>query len=119
MEDLIKRLKKSNTPDIELDAEIYAFVTGRRKYDYDIKKYSRLPHLTGSIDAGIDFFCRDQGGDCFWRVGHDGEGPDPADYRADVLYSGSLRSVSGHGVAGTAERALCIAALTARAHKRG
>ncbi len=71
------------------------------------------PEFTRSLDAALMLVPAD----AFWRVGHDGEGPNPGDFRADVLLPmpAERRSFASNGVAPTPALALCIAALEARA----
>jgi hypothetical protein len=65
--------------------------------------------LTTSLDATV----RPEGDDVFWRSGHDGEGPDPSLFRADVLLSDHARTFTGR--ARTEPMARRAAELRARA----
>jgi hypothetical protein len=70
---------------------------------------SEPPRFSTSLDATV----RPEGDDVFWRSGHDGEGPDPSLFRADVLLSDHARSFTGR--ARTEPMARRAAELRARA----
>jgi len=61
---------------------------------------------TASLDAAMSLVPTD----AFWRVGHDGEGPDPSDFRADVLLVPGARHI-----ARSATPALALTAAALRA----
>ena len=73
--------------------------------------YNILParcHFTRSLDAALTLVPAG----CFWRVGHDGEGPDPSLFKAQVLVAD--RPGCPTGISEAPALALCIAALRAR-----
>lgn len=67
----------------------------------------------GSLDAVLTLVDPD----AFWRVGHDGDGPDPALFKAiaSVSKEGEIAITFRTATAVTAPLALCAAALRARA----
>jgi hypothetical protein len=67
------------------------------------------PAYTTSLDAAV----RPEGDDVFWRSGHDGEGPDPSLFKAEVLLSDHARVFIGR--ARTEPMARRAAELRARA----
>lgn len=70
--------------------------------------------FTTAVDAAL--LLLPDGDDVFWRVGHDGEGPDPSLFRADVLLCRLASPTDGFVErARTPALALCAAALRARA----
>lgn len=73
------------------------------------KDWTEFGDFTTSLDAAV----RPEGDDVFWRSGHDGEGPDPSLFRADVLLSDHARSFTGR--ARTEPMARRAAELRARA----
>lgn len=118
LSELIAKLEAATEPSRELDSAIGQTI-GMVAYDrstdvlgYPVGDDAPYPAFTTSLDAALTLVP----GGAFWRVGHDGEGPNPADFRADVLnvMPAERRSVTGKGVAGTPALALCIAALRAR-----
>lgn len=127
MNELIERLEKATGPDRELDAaaeserrrqQAYAcglndktrayWVPDRLGYvESQGTRYPAKP-FTASIDAALTLVPEG----CFWRVGHDGEGADPSQFRADILHAPG--SGLHKATAPTPALAICIAAL--RAH---
>jgi hypothetical protein len=73
------------------------------------KQIGNARPYTTSLDATV----RPDGADVFWRSGHDGEGPDPSLFRADVLLSDHARLFVGR--ARTEPMARRAAELRARA----
>lgn len=67
--------------------------------------------FTNSLDAAV----RPEGDDVFWRSGHDGEGPDPSLFKAEVLVVRDNGSRSSFGCARTEPMARRAAELRARA----
>ncbi len=123
---IIERLEAASGPDRELDGAIaLSFGWTFEKMKGDRRPYYRKPgnteyylrseppHYTSSIDAALSLVPED----AFWRIGHDGEGADPSEYRADVLLSRHPDPIVCSEVASTPAITLCIAALRARAHK--
>jgi hypothetical protein len=51
----------------------------------------------------------------FWRLGNDGEGGNPGDFKAEILIASTFAAKEFPAVAKTAPLALCAAALRARA----
>lgn len=49
----------------------------------------------------------------FWRVGNDGEGANPAAFKAEILLAGKFTSPAFRAVAAAAPLAMCIAILKA------
>lgn len=73
---------------------------------------SDTPRYANSLDATV----RPEGDDVFWRSGHDGEGPDPSLFKAEVLVVRDNGSRSSFGRARTepmARRAAELRALAA------
>lgn len=69
---------------------------------------------TASLDAALAMVPADS----FWRVGHDGDGPDPSLFKAVVSVSkeGDIAITFRMAIAETAPLAMCAAALRARAY---
>jgi hypothetical protein len=118
MRDLIAKLESAAEGSWKLDEAIGTLVGwkrgGRREPGPSLwfdpaGRYvgMELARFTTSIDAALTLVAAE----CFWRVGHDGEGPDPGDFLAVVLSNGT----AFRGVASTAALAVCIATLKARA----
>lgn len=74
---------------------------------------NRLPAFVTSLDAAMTLV----GPDWFWRVGNDGEGPDPSVFKAQIGYvhEGPVPISFTSALAETPALALCAAALRARA----
>lgn len=70
------------------------------------------PDYTASLDAAVTLVPGSD--DVFWRLGHDGEGPDPSVFRAEILVC-SANIPGSVARSGTSALALCAAALKARA----
>ena len=71
----------------------------------------QVPYYAGSLDAAMTLIGENE----FWRLGNDGEGPDPANFKATVTAgAGSSRLVFCDAVAVTPALSLTAAAL--RAH---
>jgi len=70
-----------------------------------------LPDPTYSLDAHV----RPEGDDVFWRSGHDGSGPDPSMFKAEVLICREDLTGSYFGFARTEAMARRAAELRARA----
>lgn len=73
---------------------------------------SRIPAYTASLDAAMSLVPDE----AFWRLGHDGDGADPAEFKADIIIPNIGESdPRGRSVACTAPLALTAASLRARA----
>lgn len=134
---LAERVEKLSGPCRETDAHIWCALNGKRymghnraygseetqiEFTEPPKRTRRvsggrgLPHAarwTASIDAAMTLVPEDS----FWRVGHDGDGPDPAMFKAvvSVQKEGEIAISFRMATAETAALALCSAALRARA----
>ena len=77
---------------------------------------ARAPY-TSSLDAALTLVPDDDADrPFFWRLGHDGEGPDPAAFKAELLQCSTLRPMTTvTAVADTPATAFCAAALRGRA----
>lgn len=80
-----------------------------------------LRAFTASIDAAMTLVPE---GDpafsaTFWRLGNDGEGADPAEFKAEILLCSMLTSKRLSATASTPALALCAAALLAREASNG
>jgi hypothetical protein len=80
-----------------------------------------VPRYTSSIDAAMTLVPE---GDpafsaTFWRLGNDGEGADPAEFKAEILLCSMLTSKRLSATASTPALALCAAALLAREASNG
>ncbi len=120
IDELIAALKQATGPSREMDAAVDICITGGSAADLayvlepmqgeapgaSIERTLRPLSYTASIDAALTLVPADT----FWRVGHNGEGADPSDFRADVMMGGLYST----GIASTPALALCIAALRAR-----
>lgn len=126
---LSERVEAATGPDRELDAEIAVAVSGDvgaivvppyERFLFSHKpgwwrdgtnKSHSAPSYTASLDAALTLMPSD----AFWRLGHDGDGADPSEFRAQVLVP-TLGSIDAHGAAfaATPALALCAAALKAR-----
>lgn len=114
-------LAEATGPSRELDHRCFAVLYG---WDYPLlgasaQEYESIgsPSYSASIDAALTLVPEDS----FWRVGNDGEGVDPALYRADVGYATwpNGKDAMPHlgferRVAATPALALCLAAIRAR-----
>lgn len=130
MRDLIERLRAATGPDRELDALIYGFLHGLTpqgtlcmpssfQYRHPTLMHpagpaslyvpeDRVAEFTDSIDAALTLLPEP----AYWRLGNDGEGSDPSDFKAEVMSGADMRlaiEVHEHPAL-----ALCIAALMAR-----
>lgn len=77
--------------------------------------FFRVPRYTVSLDAAMTLVPED----AFWRLGHDGDGADPSEFRADVIVPRPGGSdPRGRAVAETPALALCSAALRAQGGSR-
>lgn len=124
MSDLIERIESACGPDREIDCEIMCAANGWtfrkilqrapngqgvsfRCSDGDKGLYG-TPKYTGSLDAAMTLVPSD----AFWRLGHDGNGADPSEYRAQIIVPMvGGRDPQGISVAETPALALCAAAL--------
>jgi len=76
--------------------------------------WSSMPRPDTSLDAAVTLV--PPGDDVFWRSGHDGEGPDPSLFKAEVLVCRRKAPADGFVArARTEPMARCAAALRARA----
>lgn len=75
------------------------------------------PCFTASLDAALTLLPAAEAGYSvvFWRLGNDGEGGDPAAFKAEVLICAMLASQRFAATAVTPALALCAAVLRARA----
>ena len=132
---LSQRLEQAEGADRELDALIYAQAVAGEMIDAEGCLWARVrprtatmvmvkgqpktvpsyvPAYTASIDAAMSLVPRE----AFWRVGHDGEGPDPSLFRADVLHTNPAKPMPearGHFCATAATPALALASAAIRA----
>jgi hypothetical protein len=75
-----------------------------------------IPKYTASLDAAMTLVPEsDDSRAVFWRLGNDGEGGNPGDFKAEVLIASTFAAKQFVGLADTAALALCAAALRARA----
>ena len=114
-EDLARRCEAATGPDRALDCAIrdtlrlpndYSADWGARKHEIP----AAYPY-TASLDAALTLVP----GEAFWRVGHDGAGPDPSAFRADVFQTPG----TGLNVARSATPALALCAAALRAGGEG
>lgn len=131
LRELAARVEKATGPDRELDASIFAGLgthvlekrgNDRRPWWYPLDGSvgrvdpstgwmggnRSIPRYTVSIDAATTLAPPE----CFYRSGHDGEGPDPAAFYCEALIVG-LPLV--RAVADTEPLARCVAFLRAQA----
>jgi hypothetical protein len=86
--------------------------TGKRIGVLDPQQF--VPRYTTSLDAAVTLV--PAGDDVFWRAGHDGEGPDPGLFFAEVLVCRLAKPFTGFRArARTEPMARVAAALRARA----
>jgi hypothetical protein len=79
-------------------------------------EYGFGARFTASLDAAMTLVPKSDGNDAyFWTVGHDGEGPDPSDFKARVLHVTPFVHKQSSAVAATPALALTAACLRARA----
>jgi hypothetical protein len=137
MDDLLKlaeRCEQAAGPGYTLDCGIWdAIYPGERDARFE-KLTSEGPHkwrlspadrdgyikplraFTASLDAAMTLV--PEGCDervLFWRLGNDGEGGNPGDFKAEILIVSTFAAKEYPAVAATAPLALCAAALRARA----
>lgn len=122
--ELAERVEAAEGPDRDLDALIGSATGARGEYCGPISpelvpagcirdpRYPRgaisFRRYTSSLDAAMTL----ADPEWFWRLGHDGEGPDPASFKAEILIVGAGHFVA---VADTPAAALTAACLRARA----
>jgi hypothetical protein len=105
--ELAERCEKASGPNRGLDWMIQL-----RDGPNGVGAYGPHPHFTASIDAAMALVP----GDAFWRLGHDGDGADPSEFRADVIVPRlGGADPRGRAIGSTPALALCAAALRARA----
>ena len=105
---LASRVEAATGADSGLDSEIHhAILNG-----VGVGSYGAQPAYTASLDAAMSLVPSD----AYWRLGHDGDGADPAEYKADVIVP-KLGGVDARGraIAVTPPLALTAACLRARA----
>lgn len=134
---LAERVEKATDPDRELACEVWLHITGKPFLGFETipsthglpaayHRFARIspthtisvmcaPNYTGSLDAALTLIGKDQ----FWRLGNDGEGPDPADFKATVTSGGGMDLHFHDALAATPALALTAAALRARALAQG
>lgn len=101
---LADRCEAATGADTELDALIYMRA--------DAENGSFETRYTASLDAAMTLVEVDE----YWRLGNDGEGPDPADFKATVTSHDGVADMHFHdAVAATPALALCAAALRVKA----
>lgn len=129
MTDLITRLSKLDAPDREVDAEIYiqfnipAERAGRIDYDNGMVGWwpkdgpyvsaITVPAYTESIEVVIAQ-ARRLWPDVMYRVGNDGEGPDPSLYLGELFIPGEQKDSYFTGLSSVDAVSLCIALLRAK-----
>lgn len=101
--DLIERVESATGPSFALDCAIGQALRPQRE---------SWPAYSASIDAAMTLL----GPEAFWRLGNDGEGPDPAQFKAEVL-SPMLHRLPYIAVCATPALALVAASLRARLTK--
>ena len=107
LNELADRVEREE-PGYELDKEIK-----RSLRRVDGSRISGMPrHYTTSLDAAVTLV--PGGDDTFWRLGHDGTGPDPSVFKAEILVC-SMNIPGSVAWAATPAAALTAAALRARA----
>ena len=118
---LIERLEAADVGSRGLDREIatlyglpwdYAADWGSRGHEQP----TAFPYTT-SLDAAMSLYSTpgpETHTAVFWQLGNDGEGGDPALFKARILIATGLTSTQHIGLASTAPLALCIAALRAK-----
>ena len=113
--ELAERCEKATGPDRELDAMIHA-----RDGLEGVGYWSDAPAFTASLDSALTLVPEsDDTRAVFWRLGNDGEGGNPGDFKAEVLVASTYTAKTFSGLADTAPLALCAAALRAREEDRG
>lgn len=100
--DLAARVEALAGPDRAVDFDILHLVQGRM---------IGAAKFTASLDAAMQLVPNE----AFWRLGNDGEGPDPSVYRADVLQTPGV----GHHIARARHPALALTAASLRAIAEG
>lgn len=111
--ELVERVEVASGPDRELDAAIFsALKCGTRDWMHQSPEAERVwaRNYTASLDAAMTLV----GGDAFWRLGNDGEGPDVSAFKATVTSGDGLSLAFHDAVAATPALALVAAALRAR-----
>ena len=131
--DLISRLEAAHEGDRGLDMQIAFAVQWRpdgahgvsfreheAKHDYHTAWIAhvpwhsewKVPAFTTSVDAALTLLSPED----FWQIGHDGDGPNPGDFKAMVQPGCEARwhRRAAKSLHATPALALCIAALKAR-----
>jgi hypothetical protein len=118
--DLIARLEAPPEGSRVLDQEIFHALDLCPKVSDGTCCDYRAPDYTTSLDAALTLV-PDQAADeaVFWRVGNDGEGGNPADFKAEIYVTSLLVGKQFNGTAATPALALAIAALKARETTNG
>ncbi|HBQ33115.1 MAG TPA: hypothetical protein DD739_10565 [Ochrobactrum anthropi] len=127
--DLITRLSKLDAPDREVDAQIYILFNipaeraGRIDYsngmvgwwpkDGPYVSAVTVPAYTESIEVVIAQ-ARRLWSDVMYRVGNDGEGPDPSLYLGELFIPGEQKDSYFTGLSPVDAVSLCIALLRAK-----
>lgn len=100
--DLAERCEKATGPDKVLDFDIADAVGACYSY-------------TASLDAAVTLVPESLDDRAvFWRLGNDGEGGNPGDFKAEILVASIYAAKEFPAVAETAPLALSAAALRAR-----
>lgn len=135
---LAELCEQASGPDRELDAEIAHAVGiriqtisrsvladpfGKSSAMREVSDSTALSY-TASLDAAMslvpDLEAAEAGySDIFWRLGNDGEGGNPADFKAEVLICSMFTSKRFAATAITPALALCAASLRARSQESG
>ncbi len=112
---LIDRLSKLDAPDREVDALIVKQFGLENECPYWLHRFTRSTpmHLTASIDAVIAL-ARSLWPDVMYRVGNDGEGPDPSLYLGELFIPGEQKDSYFTGLSPVDAVSLCIALLRAK-----
>jgi len=116
-DDLIARIEAASADDERHMLELAwqqvrgEFPGGCAWYSAENQRLARLLNGGGFIDAALTLVPDD----AFWRLGHDGDGADPSEFKAQIIVP-KLGGVDmrGQSVAATPALALCAAALKAR-----
>lgn len=102
--DLADRCEAASGADRAIDYDI-AHLTGDH-----FRNDGKAPTYTASIDAALTLLKPNE----FWRVGNDGDGPDPSSFRATISDTDGEWIDWHYGTAATPALALCAAALRAK-----
>lgn len=128
MTDLIRRLEEASEEDGELNVAMWRIIApleaasmqrSLEKMVYSGNDLEGLmanncPNYTGDLQDAVSAVPENKADRLvFWRVGNDGEGANPADFKAEILLAGKFTSPAFQAVAATAPLAMCAAILRA------